>query len=45
MSEVYRAYDTRRGRTVALKLLLPTLRTDEASVARFRRESQVAARL
>jgi serine/threonine-protein kinase len=45
MGEVHRAYDTRRERTVALKLLPPHLAHDSTYQARFRRESQVAARL
>ncbi|WP_077103915.1 serine/threonine-protein kinase [Mycobacterium terramassiliense] len=45
MGEVYRAYDTRKGRMVALKLLRPELAADAGFQQRFRRESQVAARL
>lgn len=45
MGEVYRAYDTRRGRMVALKLLRPELAADAGFQQRFRRESQLAARL
>ncbi|MBX9638941.1 MAG: serine/threonine protein kinase [Mycobacteriaceae bacterium] len=45
MGEVYRAYDTARGRTVALKLLRPDLAADPEYQERFRRESRVAARL
>lgn len=45
MGEVYRAYDTRRDRVVALKLLSGHLAGDPGFTARFRRESQVAARL
>jgi serine/threonine protein kinase len=45
MGEVYRAYDTRKGRMVALKLLRSELAADPAFQDRFRRESRVAARL
>ncbi|MFD9705292.1 serine/threonine-protein kinase [Lentzea sp. NPDC059081] len=45
MGEVYRAYDTVKERTVAVKLLPVGLASDENYQARFRRESQVAARL
>ncbi len=45
MGEVYRAYDTVRGRMVALKLLRPDLAADPQYQQRFRRESQIAARL
>jgi serine/threonine-protein kinase len=45
MGEVYRAYDTRRERVVALKLLRPEVAADAAYRARFQRESRIAARL
>jgi serine/threonine-protein kinase len=42
---VYRAFDTRRGRVVALKILAPGLEQEQDFRARFRRESDNAARL
>ena len=45
MGEVWRATDTRRDRTVALKLLPEALGNDADFINRFRRESHVAARL
>jgi serine/threonine protein kinase len=45
MGEVYRAYDTVRERTVAVKLLRPEMAADHSFQERFRRESRVAARL
>jgi len=45
MGEVYRAYDESQKRIVALKLLSPHLASDESYRARFRRESELAARL
>ncbi|OBG41619.1 serine/threonine-protein kinase [Mycobacterium sp. E3198] len=45
MGEVYRAYDTRKGRMVALKLLRPEMAADPVFQERFRRESRLAARL
>ncbi|MBV9793759.1 MAG: protein kinase [Actinobacteria bacterium] len=45
MGEVYRAYDTIRDRYVALKLLPEALSGDRDYLTRFRRESNVAARL
>jgi serine/threonine-protein kinase len=45
MGEVYRAYDTVRERTVALKLLRTDMATDPSYRDRFRRESRIAARL
>jgi ABC-type amino acid transport substrate-binding protein/predicted Ser/Thr protein kinase len=43
MGEVYRAYDTRTDRVVAVKVLPPHLASDETFQRRFRRESQAAA--
>lgn len=45
MGEVYRAFDTRKGRMVALKLLRPEMAADPVFQERFRRESRLAARL
>lgn len=45
MGEVYRAYDTRTDRIVALKLLPVAMAADETFQQRFRRESQAAASL
>ncbi len=45
MGEVYRAFDTRRGRQVALKVLAAEYARDAHYRARFRRESDSAARL
>ncbi|WP_375486692.1 serine/threonine-protein kinase, partial [uncultured Jatrophihabitans sp.] len=45
MGEVYRAYDTKRDRTVALKRLPKDLASDEIFQARFRRECRLVARL
>ncbi|WP_298446703.1 serine/threonine-protein kinase [Gordonia sp. (in: high G+C Gram-positive bacteria)] len=45
MGEVYRAHDTVRDRTVALKLLPPHLAEDPVFQERFRRECQTLARL
>ena len=45
MGEVYRAFDTRRNRTVALKRLPADLAGDQGFESRFRRESELAARL
>jgi len=45
MGEVYRAYDTVKGRTVALKLLPGEFAKNPGYPARFRREAHAAARL
>ncbi|MEJ2863959.1 serine/threonine-protein kinase [Actinomycetospora flava] len=45
MGEVYRAWDTRRSRWVALKLLHPRFSADAGYRARFRREAEAAADL
>jgi serine/threonine-protein kinase len=45
MGEVYRAYDTVKERTVAVKLLRTEVAADPNFQERFRRESRVAARL
>ncbi|OBK49815.1 serine/threonine-protein kinase [Mycobacterium kubicae] len=43
MGEVYEAYDSEKGRTVALKLLTDQYAQDETFRARFLRESRAAA--
>ena len=45
MGQVFRAYDTQRHRSVAVKLLPDTLSNDRAYQRRFRRESYIAAGL
>ena len=45
MGEVSKAYDTRRDRFVALKLMPQALSGDREYLSRFQRESNVAARL
>ena len=45
MATVYEAHDTRLDRTVALKVMHPSLAEDEEFVARFIREARSAARL
>lgn len=45
MGAVFRVEDTKLGRDVALKVLLPELATDEARLRRFQREAQVLAGL
>lgn len=45
MAEVHIGYDTRLGRSVAIKILRPDLARDPSFQARFRREAQAAAGL
>ncbi len=43
MGEVYRATDTKLGRSVAIKILPETFACDIDRVSRFQREAQVLA--
>jgi serine/threonine-protein kinase len=45
MGEVYRARDTKLGRDVAIKVLLPAVANDPERLARFSREAQVLGSL
>ncbi|HEY4683607.1 MAG TPA: protein kinase, partial [Candidatus Acidoferrales bacterium] len=45
MGEVYRAQDTRLGRSVALKILPDVFAKDVERLARFEREAQLLASL
>ena len=45
MAEVYEGYDTRLGRTVAIKLLKSDLANDDSFEAKFRQEAQASARM
>src|SRR4051794_3811079 len=45
MGEVWRAEDTRLGRTVAIKVLPPSVLADVEAIARLRREARTAAQL
>ena len=45
MGEVYKARDTRLGRTVAIKLLPPDVSADPERRARFTREAKIVAAL
>src|SRR6202163_4031004 len=45
MGEVYRAADSKLGRDVALKVILPEFAQDAQLMARFHREAQVLASL
>jgi len=45
MAEVFEGYDTRLGRTVAIKLLKSDLANDATFEARFRQEAQASARM
>jgi len=45
MGTVYKATDTKLGRTVALKLVRPDMLEDAAGIARFEREARLLASL
>jgi serine/threonine protein kinase len=45
MGEVWRAEDTRLGRTVAIKVLPPSVLADVEAIARLKREARTAAQL
>jgi serine/threonine protein kinase len=45
MGEVYRGFDTRLGRAVAIKILSPRRANDKSRVQRFEQEARVAASL
>ena len=45
MAEVFEGYDTRLGRTVAIKLLKSDLANDASFEAKFRQEAQASARM
>src|SRR6266550_7853113 len=45
MGEVWKAEDTRLGRTVAIKILPPKIAADAEAIARMRREARTAAGL
>ena len=45
MGEVYRARDTKLGRDVAIKVLLPAVANNPERLARFKREATILASL